>query len=954
MEDALKDLLFQLGCGKKSLINDYISIVANKGLTSYKRIIQTGKKEGESLYTHVLNGIFVFERLRPLLNLSEMETKVIMTVYSVHDLNKLEQFAHYRSYNPIGVKENFAEELERIGLQAFFPEYQDYLEDITTLARSHSAHLHTVGELWVKSHNPYQLGRERIEDLRHILRAMDVIDLSHTLEERPKKDAFLFELNTFLSKQTPVKQYEFQWHQISENRGILTNIIHNRIAEYLETHCACIPLLFYPDGVAYLVEKNREITFTDHELKAISQSVSASINKMTRSKFSTDFINSTISGIKVDAKFREVGMSFEEIFTEIYNMIVNRSYQKRMDDMVSKARERVLKSAENKVGKLKEQNEQETLLQKYREIAQTPEIMSASDEGMRSGELLRSYYIFLNDHYKKQIPNAWEHLYTLLNIEASRKQFYEAFEARYDRAYVVAKDLNRSPDEMLTWIIETGKMLDENSTAETQASLYDESSPIEKYVRTHVNVSFLPPQKNQFIDNLRQYTKKKYTQCCYCGSDFDTAKWMTADVPPDVKVQYFSNQLEGGQREPKRHICEICNIQFILHKLNYPGICPGGVTSIRIQGEKLGFTTYYLHLFPYSFYSDLFLRAIKTEINRLQGMDIQILYPKTEAAIREFMKSQEVDLRFSSTKRNGFPLPKFAEVQGNMLLFPINCVGKDETERFLFAVESALLIQKYMGCKVVLTDSSVGLVEKTEFDDVYIDSIPVAFSGWLRTNNLSKEELAWVWKRLTSFYKIKGLVYSDGKEVVELIRALTEDEFSLYYVCERLLLKKIRNTKEGTDKDWQEIHLSKLVSDEINAIIQRGEQMEQLKMLAKIAWEGKLKGESLKKNSLMMPFDMAFDKLKLKSEFTPLETVQAALTEDIFAFLERIASEDYKPGGAKREKVKAFTEAFFSGLLKGVYQDNLNKLLADEKILKSAFLFYVREQIPGKKIEEAS
>ena len=226
----------------------------------------------------------------------------MMTVYSVHDLNKLEQFSHYRSYNPIGVKENFAEELERIGLHAFFPEYGEYLEDITTLARSHSAHLHTVGELWVKSHDPYTLGRERLEDLRHLLRAMDVIDLSHTLEERAKKEAFLFELNTFLSKQTPVKQYEFQWHKVSENRGILTNIIHNRIAEYLETHCECIPLLFYPDGVAYLVHKDKKIIYADYDLKAISQSVSASINKMTRSKFSTDFINSTISGIKVDSE----------------------------------------------------------------------------------------------------------------------------------------------------------------------------------------------------------------------------------------------------------------------------------------------------------------------------------------------------------------------------------------------------------------------------------------------------------------------------------------------------------------------------------------------------------------------------------------------------------------------------------------------------------------------------
>ena len=121
MADSLKNLLFQLGWDEKSLIQEYIEKIANKGLTRYKSIIQTGKKEGESLYTHVLNGIFVFERLRPVLSVSEIEAKVVMTVYSVHDLNKLSEFAHHGSYNRIGVKEHFEEELKNIGITDFFP-----------------------------------------------------------------------------------------------------------------------------------------------------------------------------------------------------------------------------------------------------------------------------------------------------------------------------------------------------------------------------------------------------------------------------------------------------------------------------------------------------------------------------------------------------------------------------------------------------------------------------------------------------------------------------------------------------------------------------------------------------------------------------------------------------------------------------------------------------------------
>ncbi len=64
-----------------------------------------------------------------------------MTVYSVHDLNKLGAITvHYRSYNPIGVKENLQKNLKESDSRRFSRNYHDYLEDITTLARSHSAH----------------------------------------------------------------------------------------------------------------------------------------------------------------------------------------------------------------------------------------------------------------------------------------------------------------------------------------------------------------------------------------------------------------------------------------------------------------------------------------------------------------------------------------------------------------------------------------------------------------------------------------------------------------------------------------------------------------------------------------------------------------------------------------------------------------------------------------------
>ena len=69
-----------------------------------------------------------------------------------------------------------------------------------------------------------------------IIRAIDVIDLSKTLEERPKKRDFLFEINSICDI-----QYKFVYHKVSEQRGILTNLIHNEIVRHLELEKDLLP-----------------------------------------------------------------------------------------------------------------------------------------------------------------------------------------------------------------------------------------------------------------------------------------------------------------------------------------------------------------------------------------------------------------------------------------------------------------------------------------------------------------------------------------------------------------------------------------------------------------------------------------------------------------------------------------------------------------------------------------
>lgn len=122
---------------------------------------------------------------------------------------------------------------------------------------------------------------------------------------------------------------------------------------------------------------------------------------------------------------------------------------------------------------------------------------------------------------------------------------------------------------------------------------------------------------------------------------------------------------------------------------------------------------------------------------------------------------------------------------------------------------------------------------------------------------------------------------------------------------------------------------------------------EHLQSLAQIAWQGGLRGKSLKKNSLIMPLDEIFNKLNLGSQAFDDEALKAAIAQDIFEYLERIA-EEYKPGRRKMEAATQFVEDFFTNIYHGAYKANRTRLLADEKLLRSAYMFYIRQQIPVK------
>lgn len=963
----LQRIAFLIGREEPSVFKEYLDHVANQVLTPYKMYFQYGGKRGESLYTHVVGGIFLLETLRPVLGLSDEETRVLFTAFTVHDINKV--LDSQASFSQIATEENVAREIERLGLGSFFPEWQEYLTDITSLVRGHSGHHHAGGERWVvRRAGDYRLGLERVNALLHLMRAADVIDLSHTLEERAHKADFLGYLNAYLADNGSSIQYEFFTHRLTEHRGLLTNVIHNAIVEDLRETYGLIPLLFYPDGVAYLVERGRAPTVGPDDRRRISQRIARVISSMTTTKFQ-EFIRSTGQGIKVDPKCLELGVPFEQIWREIYNQVQQRRFVPgEMDRSARKRAQSNLGRNANRFPQAKAEVE--------RLLAASEPLISVDPTRLQIAELARSYYIFISTHFADRIPDPWEHIYRLLRLPEERWPIYAYFDARYDRPYVLARDLVLSEEEVYRCIETDGKALMSQSVAgeDRRVALFED------YLARYALFGACGGSGEAFRDHLAHYVAYQHRQCVHCSGPFPTAEWMTADVRDDITVQTFSNRLRGGPGEPKKYICAVCHIQFLLEKLNYPAI----------RGEKL----IYLHLFPYSFLTEPFIQGLYTTVRRITHGDtaIQALNMRHQEAIRAYLEGKMVSPTFRARTVEGKPqpyglyLPRYPETVGNLLIFPINPAGENDTERFLFALWNALVLQRHFGVKVLLSRSPVAPLGKEEFGDFYVDHLPLSCRGLLPYNDYSQYAgetpqpgtLPRLWEEVGHLFALRGLTYTAETRrdsMTALVRALAEGPLAVFYEVERLLEARVRADQQHSrrrlsgsmsrqargravqrDNEKRMTWLSQQAFPHVKALAlsKGGDWMTQLsealQRLAEIAWQNGLRGRSLERSSLLFPLDEVFQKLRHPGREADREALKAAAAEDIFSHLSRIAEEQYRPGRKKREAAKAFVEAFFNEVLDGVYRGNTRKLLADEKLLRSAFLFYVREQIPRKEV----
>lgn len=919
--------LFARWTSPEAVLKRYLENVVGK--ESFERFksppfIHTGgPKKGSSLWGHILNGIFLLVSLKDLLSLSNSDMEILDAAYTLHDINKMvteEKLPFAR----LAIAERAEEQIQLLNIHGFFCAWKESLPLILNLIRGHSSHSGLFGDALLSgtAFDP------KFQKFQRIIQAIDIIDNSTTLEETAKKEEFLHKINACLPDE---KKQRWISHRLPEMKGLLTNIIHNRVLSILE---GGIPLLFYSDGVASLWPANSPLPSAGSFREEVADSVLSWIEEIKAGGVE-GFIKSTNQGIKVDYKVMQIGTPFSKIWEIIKVLVARKGDRISMDTKyLDRALDLINELYENK----KLTDEKKIQFAKKLEKPPLPKTLSL----WRTGELIRTYYIYLSDHCTANPEDAWAKIYGIFNVGIEDQLFLNLFDPRYARAYLLVGILNIDEERASKEILHDTTLL---TTPEVKGKILSlEQKAVTEYIQRNLQLSW-DGVNLDWAKVLKQYSDLHGEACCFCSTPFDTEPWMASDAPVHIKPQQFSNRRPAGVGDPlvKKAICPVCKIQFLLERIT--------------DHTKKADQTFYLHLFPITFITEPFLKLLWNDLQEIKG-EGATLFVDVHNALKILQKEGHFALPYRVEKSIGLVKIRYSEQFGGHIPWAIHPVGGSSIERYWPLLIQALLFQRILGVKVILSEQPVPPFRPEELKDslVYLDGYPVLYKGLLGgRQSLNDEGLEAVWEKVSLLYGLSQLLYSRGTEnaILELVKALNERSLYIFWAVDRLIVRKCQCSpgKGGLD-----FYLSVEASKHMNKLldIQKGGiEVSIIRDLAYFAWEQRIKGDSLERHALQKPLTMVFDALERQRPPLTGEDLQASVSEEIFAYLSRIAESQYKPGQTKHDQVVEYVNLFFEGLLKGQYGNELQKLLRDRKLINSAYLFYIRAAINSMKKESS-
>jgi CRISPR type I-D-associated protein Csc3/Cas10d len=213
----------------------------------------------QSHFTHIINGIFgliglikfCVQNQANSLEIDETSLKKALALFTIHEVHKA------TDYEPIGSTEfsiplaRLREEYEKLRLNEFVE-----LDEHSMRAANVHKRSTKQGDL--------MLAKENASLLWLLVRLADTLASVHSPEETCSSlMIYLPKLGPSFLQNHPAGKFTLYYHEMSDVRGVLTNLIHQASAKFFTEKYGFHPLLFFATGTVYLGVKEINLDHSD-------------------------------------------------------------------------------------------------------------------------------------------------------------------------------------------------------------------------------------------------------------------------------------------------------------------------------------------------------------------------------------------------------------------------------------------------------------------------------------------------------------------------------------------------------------------------------------------------------------------------------------------------------------------------------------------------------------------
>jgi CRISPR-associated protein Csc3 len=889
---------------------DYFSLTPAKGMSleAAKDLAVNVKQEkqvqvinklvehkDQSLAIHLLNAAVGGWTLVKLADLEEIDRRLYLAGVTLHDLNKivLKQLGSVRLDGKQWeqYQQGFNSWAEALGLWEFIP--QRYWQDIAFL--SQNAEEGRGQNLTLTNFPGLQLEPGHLLELAEFVNFADVVaSIAHHPQELEQNQ----HVRAVIRRQLRGK-YTLHHHRTSENRGLLTQAIHNAVLEKTRD-VGWKPFLFFPNGVTYFTPKDG----AEPDLSNLAGSVRSYILQ-TAAKGLGGLISRQPKGIISHSpdllEVATVDAAAETLIRRTFVLLGD-----KRSPVTGTRREKMQKE--------------------FPELADLDWDYPANLQVDRLAEGTRGLVGILVDYYGTSQENATQALLDALDLGSymtAWQRIPSAGGVPHGWYYIAGHYFKRHPGGLNDAELENVML----QAIQNILSAWGEPDKktafafLDTYIASVLNLSQSDTTPD-FAGELRRYhlnkaSRKREPICAVCNSAFEVREDFSS---------YSNKRVTSLKKESLRGICTVCQVEKLLRSYSMG-------RGISAEDEVV-----YLHLYPDYFFTPetalIMSRAYESFAQSVfSDLDKELSRHNYDPKLipRADIFRVNIDPNDNQKRR----LDKVEYPRGQMhgyYLLGIPYLGKKptDTETWFMPALLSLLAPLALGVKVVASRSPLPPYDSgADFKETAIlDGVHNYWLHGMRNTRFRLDGLKTAIPAAFSFYALTAQAYRDSRKfpvwnaLNTVAQKLDTSPLYIFHYADRIQenrkqeKRKVNDPAFGVALDLLQYHQSLVnyYGDDKN--------MEMIKILVE-KYSRFYRTRNLSAYARLRPLNVAADKVLRSPANTSAADLQLMIEGYLIALIDGVMNDTidgYIPKGAAKEK-QQLVEDFAKFFLETVFYD---------------------------------